>query len=389
MTKDAKASIKKKIETIMISRGKTRFFSLGFLLFVFSLFYGGAVRLREILYRRGVLRSERFSCMVVSVGNLTVGGTGKTPMTMYFAKLVQRYGYKTVVISRGYKGKAEKKGGIVSDGQTIQMNSSSAGDEPFMMATGLKNIPVIVGKNRCKAAMLSIKKFKPDILILDDAFQHLKVERDLDILLLDHSLPFGNNYLFPRGTLREPISALARADVCILTRSDSKKSTFFTKQSHLLRKKPVFMSFHNPVIHKVVIGRDTTVIDDSTTEPTYDFKFLKGLKVFVFSGLARNDDFLNTVEKLNCDVKGFLSYPDHHFYSEADFSKILQSAKNAGAEALITTEKDYARIAHRATWPIDLIVIGIEISLGDTSDTFNAFIKTRLEKFNRRKGVYL
>ena len=132
---------------------------------------------------------------------------------MYLAKLVQRYGYKIVVISRGYKGKAEKEGGIVSDGQTIQMNSSSAGDEPFMMATGLKNIPVVVGKDKCKSAMLSIKKFKPDILILDDAFQHFKVERDLDILLLDHSLPFGNNYLFPRGTLREAVSALKRADV--------------------------------------------------------------------------------------------------------------------------------------------------------------------------------
>jgi len=346
------------------------------------------VRLREILYRKGILRSRKIPCFVVSVGNLTVGGTGKTPMTIHFAKLVQRYGYKTVVISRGYKGKAEKEGGIVSDGQTIQMDSSSAGDEPFMMATGLKNIPVIVGQNRYKAAMLAVKNFEPDILVFDDAFQHLKLERDLDILLLDHSLPFGNNYLFPRGTLREPISAMKRADLFILTRSDSKKPAFLTKQSRFVRGRPVFTSFHMPVIHKIVVGRDTTFLDNSKKEPTYDLQFLKGLKVFVFSGLARNDDFHNTVEKLKCDIKGFLSYPDHHYYSDDDISRILQSAKNADVEALITTEKDFSRIAHRITWPIDLIVIGIEISLGDESDEFNSFIKTRLEKFDRRTSVY-
>jgi len=379
--------IQKKIETVMVGREKARLFSFESVLFVFSIVYGGVVKLRESLYQRGILRSKRLPCIVISVGNLTVGGTGKTPMTMYLAKLLQRYGYKTVILSRGYKGTAEKSGGIVSDGRIIQMDSSIAGDEPFMMATGLKNIPVIVGQNRYKAAMLAVTKFKPDILVLDDAFQHLKLERNLDILLLDHSLPFGNNYLFPRGMLREPISALARADVFILTRSDSKKSAFFTQQSRFVRERPVFTSFHNPVIHKVVVGRDTTFIDNSKKEPAYDFKFLKGLKVFVFSGIARNDDFHNTVEKLKCDIKGFLSYPDHHYYSDDDISRILQSANNADVEALITTEKDFSRFGHRI-WPIDLIVIGIEISLGDESDAFNSFIKTRLEKFNRRTSVY-
>ena len=167
MTKDAMASIKKKIKRIMKSREKTRLFSLGALLFVFSMFYGGAVKLRGILFRKGVLRSKRLPCMVVSIGNLTLGGTGKTPMTIYLAKLIQSLGYKIAVISRGYKGKSERTGGIVSDGQATLMGPDKAGDEPVMMAAGLKNIPVIVGKNRYEAGMLAVKKFKPDILVLD------------------------------------------------------------------------------------------------------------------------------------------------------------------------------------------------------------------------------
>ena len=195
-------------------------FFLGYFLSMASKIYGGGVKLRQKLYQKGLVKSKRLPCMVISVGNLSVGGTGKTPMTIYLANLIQDFGNKAVVISRGYKGRAEKAGGIVSDGKVLLMGPETAGDEPYMMAVKLKNVPVIVGKNRFEAGMLAVRTFKPEVLVLDDAFQHLKLERDLDLVLLDCQRPFGNGHMLPRGIMREPVSALSRADALILTRSD-------------------------------------------------------------------------------------------------------------------------------------------------------------------------
>ncbi len=218
------SNIKQKIKAIMTDEGKSRLLSFESFLFVISLLYGGVVKLREFFYKKKMLKSERLPCKVISVGNVTVGGTGKTPMTIYVAELLNRLGYKVAILSRGYKGGAEKTGGIVSDGRTIFMEPDMSGDEPFMLAAKLKNTPVIVGKNRFEAGMLAIKKFKPDIIVLDDAFQHLKLVRDINLVLSDCRRPFGNTHMLPRGTLREPLSALLRGDAFILTRSDAPMS---------------------------------------------------------------------------------------------------------------------------------------------------------------------
>ncbi|HDL07382.1 MAG TPA: tetraacyldisaccharide 4'-kinase, partial [Desulfobacteraceae bacterium] len=194
--------IKKKIETYMTDKGKRQIFSFGTILFVLSLIYGSIIRLRRIFYEKKILLPKKLPCKTISIGNLTVGGTGKTPMTIHVAHLVEKLGYKTAVISRGYKGKAEKNGGIVSDGRTIFMGQDEAGDEPFMMATKLKKVPVIVGQNRFEMGMLALKEFKPDVIIFDDAFQHLRLTRDIDLVLIDSIDPFGNKHLLPRGILR-------------------------------------------------------------------------------------------------------------------------------------------------------------------------------------------
>ena len=371
-----------KIETIMTGEGQSRVFSFGSFLFLISLIYGGVVKLRETFYQKGILRSKRLPCLIISVGNLTVGGTGKTPMTIHVARLVKRIGYKVAVISRGYKGRAEKTGGIVSDGRTILMEPDAAGDEPFMMATKLKNIPVVVGRNRVKAGMLAVKNFNPDVLVLDDAFQHLKLVRDIDLVLLDNSRPFGNTYLLPRGTLREPISSLGRGDAFVLTRSDSGSDDAMATSLAMLKGftqgQPVFKSLHVPYIYKVIKGESVLLQSTTQSSFTHDLEFLKGRRVFAFSGLAGNNDFQSTVEGLQCDLTGFSGFPDHHLYSDKDLSTLLQLSRESNADFILTTEKDYGRISNRIIWPIELVVIGIKVSFEDDEDVFKAFIKNRL-----------
>ena len=358
------ARIRKKIETIITENRKDRLFSFESFLFMVSLVYGGAVRLREAFYKNSILKPKKLPCFVISIGNLTVGGTGKTPMTIYMAKLIKSLGYKVAIISRGYKGGAEKTGGIVSNGHTVLMESDKAGDEPFMMASKLKDIPVVVGQNRFEAGCLAIQEFNPDVIVLDDAFQHLNLKRDIDIVLLDCGRPFGNAHLLPRGILREPISALKRSDAFVLTRSDSVsdyiRQAFMHKIENLAPGRPVFRSFHVP-------------------NQTFTSDLLYGRRVVAFSGLARNNDFRRTVENLKCDLIDFLEFSDHHKYTEIDLQTIIQSSINAQAEFILTTEKDYVRIYGKTSWPVELVVVGIELFLGDDENAFVDFIKNRLE----------
>lgn len=366
----------------MRDEGNTRFLSFESFLFVISLLYWGIIKLRNFLYKKEILKSGRLPCKVISVGNVTVGGTGKTPMTIYMTELLNRLGYKVVILSRGYKGGAEKTGGIVSDGRTIFMEPDMAGDEPFMLAEKLKNTPVIVGKNRLEAGMLAVEKFKPDIIVLDDAFQHLKLARDINLVLLDSHRPFGNTHILPRGTLREPLSALLRGDAFILTRSDSPPLNPYDlpglpfSRTDLIGNKPVFRSFHVPYICNVV--RQNPVASGYPVSVSYDAEFLKNRNVFAFSGIAKNDDFQRTLEAFGCRITGFLKFPDHYQYSDNDLSEIFHSTQELNADAIITTEKDYVRLVRRITWPIDLVVISIKISFGDDDDAFTRFIAQSL-----------
>lgn len=373
--------IKKKIENIMTGEGGNSFSSVEFLLFILSLFYGGLVKLRSAAYQGGMIKPKSLPCTVISVGNITAGGTGKTPMTLYMAELVQRLGYKVVVISRGYKGELEKTGGIVSNGKTILMGPEKAGDEPFMLAGKLKDIPVIVGKNRFEVGMQAIMKFNPDVIVLDDAFQHLKLKRDINLVLLDAKRPFGNSHLLPRGILREPLSSLSRSDAFILTRTDiaSGSTESFTGINKYISFRPIYRTTHTLYIDKVVDSyKDKTCIDVSK-KISFDINILKGKSVFAFSGIAKNEDFKRSIEKISCNIKGFVGYPDHHSYSDTDLSNLLQSAMEKNVDFILTTEKDYVRIAYKIEWPIKLVVIGIKISFGKDENSFKTFISGKLK----------
>ena len=384
MSKTSHFSIKEKIEIVMTGKNSRAHFFLEIFLSMVSKVYGGAVKLRHEIYQKGVIKSKRLPCRVISVGNLSVGGTGKTPMTIYLARLIQDLGKRAVIISRGYKGRAEKAGGIVSDGKALLMGPETAGDEPYMMAEKLKNMPVIVGKNRFEAGMLAVRRFKPDILLLDDAFQHLKLGRDLDLVLLDCRRPFGNGHLLPRGIMREPVSALSRADALILTRSnvvlDHRSAHHRLKSYALTADIPVFKALHVPYIYKVIKKEPRFSVKSSSGVPSFSLEFLKDRKAFVFSGLADNDNFHRTVHRLDCFISGSMEFPDHHAYSGADIQNIIEMARQVKADCLVTTEKDYVRISHKNTYPVDLVVLGIEIDFGDETDAFHRFLQSKLHR---------
>ena len=372
-------NVKRKVETIMTSRGESRSLFLESFLFAISICYGALVQQRNTLYKKGLLQSKRLPCPVISIGNITVGGSGKTPMTIYVAEFIQHLGYSVAIISRGYKGKAEKIGGVVCDGRMICMGPDKAGDEPFMIAQRLKTVPVIVGQNRFKAGILAIKEFKPDVLLLDDAFQHFKLHRDIDLVLLDSKEPLGNTYLFPRGTLRESASALSRGDAVILTRSDVGKPASLGQIKNHVPRKPVFHSFHTPYIYKINTGNSLQSPDRLTIPSKYDFDIFKNKRVVAFCGLAGNDAFRRNIECVKFKLENFSGFPDHHPYSDRELDEIVKSAMDLSAEFIFTTEKDYVRIANKIKWPIHLVIIGIEISFGENDIAFKSFIKRRLQ----------
>jgi tetraacyldisaccharide 4'-kinase len=374
--------LRKKIESIMNSQDKSPASLLARLLYGISIFYGAAQRLRATCYRYRVFPSRALPCKVISIGNLTVGGTGKTPLSIHLAAEIKRAGFKVVILSRGYKGRAEKHGGIVSDGRTLYMDAALAGDEPYMIACRLKGVPVVVGKNRIAAGMLAIDKYQPDVIVLDDAFQHLRLKRDIDLVLLDHMRPFGNFHLLPRGVLREPVSSLARSAACILTRcrSGAEKATMSASAEiqRLIPGIPVFTTSYVPYWYVVARGAHESFEAGPDIFSPNDPDPVNHRKVFCFSGIARNDDFQQTVKELGFTVTGFLEFSDHHRYSAKDLATILRCAENTVADQLITTEKDHARIANRCPLPMELIVVGVKVSFGDREQDFISFISNRL-----------
>ena len=373
-------NLKRKIQAIMTDKGEYRSLFFKKFLLAVSICYGALVQLRITLYKKGLLPSKILPCPVISIGNLTLGGSGKTPMAIYVAELIQHLGYTVSIISRGYKGQAERIGGVVCDGHIIYMGPDTAGDEPFMVARRLKTVPVIVGQNRFKAGKLAIQEFNPDVLLLDDAFQHLKLHRDIDLVLLDSNKPFGNTYLLPRGTLRETKSALLRGDAFILTRSDEGKPAALGQIKRVVPRKPIFYSFHTPYIYKIVTGNSLKSADRPDISSRYNFDIFKKKRVFAFSGIANNDDFRRTIESFKCKLEHFSEFPDHHQYSDKELDEILESAADLSVEFIFTTEKDYVRIAHKIKWPIHLVIIGIEISFGENELAFQSFIKSRLQE---------
>lgn len=368
--------IRRRIETAAQAGGRPRRNVFSGLVQGASGAYKMAVRLQGACYAAGILPVRRLPCRVISIGNITAGGTGKTPMTIYTAQLMQQMGYRPVVLSRGYRGALEKRGGVVSDGYRLFADPRLAGDEPFMMACRLGGVPVLVGKDRFASGMRAVADFDPDVILLDDGFQHRRLHRDLDLVLVDAKTGFGNGRMLPAGVLREPVGALCRAHAVIVTRSLQNAGRI--EIPGIPAGIPVFCAEHAPYVAGVYSGSDGRALEMGAPGLSEEFGFLRGRRVYAFSGIARNGEFRAVLEQRIGPLAGFKAYADHYFYTDADLAGIAGAANACSADYLATTEKDFVRVAGRFAADVRIVVVGVRIVLQDPD-------ASRLTRFLRRK----
>jgi len=325
----------------------------GFLYFpltILSWVYALLCRSRVFLYDTGILKKKKAACLVVSIGNLTVGGTGKTPLTIYLAEQWQKRGLSVGIVSRGYRKRSKKAVVLVSDGRGPLESPATVGDEPYFMAKRLAGIPIVVAAERHTGCKKITSAFKPDLILLDDGFQHLRLERDLNILLLDASRPFGNGFLLPRGPLRESASAVRRADLLIFTRAAPDLDLEFQRaQAENLGKPVLFSRFE-------VLG-----LKQALTNRKAPISALKGQSVLAFCGIANPESFFRQLSGLGAEIKEALVFEDHHPYHEADFRKIRQASEACKAEWVLTTEKDAVKLEGQVPEGFDCWVLQITL----------------------------
>lgn len=338
------------------------------ILYLLSLIYGAIVKMRIFLYRYGFLHTKSLPCKVVSLGNITIGGTGKTPMAIWLAEFLTSKDIKVAILSRGYRGTASHTVNTVSNGHDVFSRPHDVGDEPILMARRLKGVPVLAGQNRFKAGQQAISHFGAKVLILDDGFQHMALKRDMDFVLLDAANPMGNGYLLPRGPLREPASHLKRVHAFILTRCDQARNIEKTTSTlaNTFPKIPIFKSVHRP--YKLcTLGEDTLI----------DAGVLSGKRILAFSGIANAHAFMTMLKSIGLNVVQFKEYPDHHNYLRKELQHIQSEALALGVEAIITTEKDVVRIEDR--WPNKLPLSFLAINMEFVDEAFKNFLMKQLK----------
>jgi tetraacyldisaccharide 4'-kinase len=361
------------IDVVLGRRADTGAVIFGSILNVLSWGFSLGVRVRLWLYRERILRDHPLGCLVVAVGNLTVGGTGKTPVVEKFARALRDRGRKVAILSRGYKSKAppfwkkawygithteEPPPRVVSDGQDVLLDSEEAGDEPYMLARNLPGVVVLVDKNRVKAGAYAIKKYGCDTLVLDDGFQYLPLKGRLNLLLIDKTNPFGNGHLLPRGILREPVGHLRRANYIFLTKSNGRRDPEL--EALISRHKPdadVIECVHRPQYLQRLDAKPGAA---GGREP---LEWLKGRRVFAFSGIATPESFEKFLRDLGALLVGRERFLDHYRYTPEDLDDLYHAAERERAECLVTTEKDAVRIADPGGSPLPVYYLRLEIEI--------------------------
>lgn len=380
---------RRRIETYLlkvISKEKKNFITkpLLFLLLILSFFYGFLYQLRSFLYQVKLLPAKKISTKVICVGNLTTGGTGKTPIVKKLALDLLSKGRRIVIISSGYGSKGADPL-IISKGDKTQLAVEQAGDESYLLARDLKKIPIIKGRNRYQAAELAQKIFAPDIILLDDGFQHLQLKRDLDIVVIDALHPFGWDHLLPRGLLREPKEALQRAGAIIISRATHlpKKELLQLQKTikEYNKKAPLFTAEHYPAYLRPLFSQQG--------EDLLSFSSIKGKRVITFSGIGNPSAFIRTVKELGATIVDSFFFPGHHYYKQGELRNLQEEAEIKKADYLITTEKDAVKLDTRSFFPpgIEPLVLGIDISIENSKDLLDLII-TRQEEENRGNYSY-
>ncbi len=346
------------------------------LLFISSRFYRMAVQFRLWMYDKRVIRNHALGCLVVSIGNLSCGGTGKTPVVEVFARSLSSRGRKVAILSRGYRSKKrsfreklahifrhrkiETPPKVVSDGRNLLLNSEYAGDEPYMLASNLHDVAVVVDKDRVKSGIYAIDNFQSDVIILDDGFQYLMMKPHINIVLVDATDPFGNGHVLPRGILREPIKNIRRADYIFLTKSDGSH-----KISHLKR----FIRRHTRRAEIIECCHKPQYLVRFGSNEKLPLSALRGMKAAALSAIARPDSFERFLEDFGAQLVLKDHFADHHRYTQQEIIDFVNQAKAAGAEMIVTTEKDAVRIPRldRCDVPICYLRIQIDILSGQES----------------------
>ena len=367
--------------------------------------------IRQWLYKSGLLKTRTLPYPVICVGNLTTGGTGKTPAVIAITKILNKMDithlknhvchpeqvsgsqmmqgqeipkqvrddringsenkHRVAILSRGYKRKSKASILIVSDGKSLLVTPEESGDEPYLIASTLKNVPVVVGGDRYKSGIYSATHTGANIFILDDGYQHIQLNRDINILLIDASNPYGNGHLLPKGILREPLNGISRADCVIVTRANEGGKGSIEA---LVRK-------HNPDAPVFYASYQADDVTDSNGY-SYGVNTINGKKAFIFSGIANPQSFRKSIEYIGGTVVGELSYPDHYWYKSDDLRKIIKDASSVSADAVITTAKDAVRLHgldlyDKTGVEMKLLILHVEMII---DNGFTGWIQNRMQK---------
>ena len=335
-----------------------------FFLFPLALFYQATIFWRNLLYNYRFFISRTLPTKIISVGNITSGGTGKTPMVIYLAEKLKNRGKIVAILSRGY-GRKTAGTQLVTDGQQLVDDWRNFGDEPTLMAEKLKGIPIVVDENRYRGGLFLVDKFKPDVIILDDGFQHRSLERDIDIVLLNSHDEQGDYKLIPYGKLREPIKHLKRADILILTKTNiTSPSSYLIKMSEKLSLLTI----------KSQIQPSNTLYNGNKFVPVN-----KNKRIIAVSALGDPRGFHKTLEQMGLAVVNKITFLDHHDYVQKDIDKIIDKAKTHNADIIVTTEKDLVKLKKYNFDKFDLFSLGIQFQIESKSEKelFN-YIEKRL-----------
>lgn len=369
------------LEVIFEERRGTRAGIVRVLLFGASKVFAVLVKLRRFLYNARILRDATLGVQVIAVGNLTVGGTGKTPVVEKFARELRDAGRNVAILSRGYRSKPQPfhvwlknkilfredttPPRIVSDGRSLLLDSEMAGDEPFMLASNLKDVVVLVDKDRVKGGRYAIEKFGCDTLLLDDGYQYWDLRgRRHDVVLIDCQQPFGNEHLLPRGTLREPPSHLARANTVFITKSDGRTDE--------LRRRILFF---NPTATIIECVHSPMYLEDVFNGERHGLEFIRGRKVGSLSGIAQPESFEQSLVKLGAELVYSKRFADHHRFTQQEVLNVINRGKKRQAEMIITTQKDAVRFPKLDRRDLPILFMRVEINIVSGADGFRDCVR--------------
>jgi tetraacyldisaccharide 4'-kinase len=334
--------------------------------------YELAVRLRIVLYEYEYFKPRVLDKVVISIGNIALGGTGKTPLVEYIARFLVEENFETGILSRGYKRPNSSRAQVVvSDGKQVLVDVSEAGDEPFMLAQKLPGVKIVIGADRYQAGLYADKELGCDVLLLDDGFQHLSLKRDLDIVVLDGTDPFGGGEMAPYGKLREPIYALRRAQAIIITRADRPldQGEIFRVLDGLGLNVPIIYAYH-----------DLVGLREAATGKPAPLRKLNRAAVGVICALGNPQIFIEDLEAYQARIVSQRLFIDHHNYRQEDIDKVVAEATAAGAEFLVTTEKDAVKFSNLSFGELPLYIVEIKAQFEDEVKLKSVLLRAIMQK---------